>query len=1162
MTRRVIQRTRILESAFSYTSRISAGFFVLALAIAFLSVPQAQAQTTGSIHGSVTDPNGAVIPGAAVSATNKGTDLNRRVTTNPEGSFGFENLPPGQYDVRAEQQGFTSQLQAVTVQVGTNTTVNFAMTLGSTSQTVEVSDAAVAVNTMDSVVGGVMNQQRVDNLPLNGRSFLSIAALQPGVTVSYVNGSGPTSPNSFFNVSVAGAPTAQTTISFDGARVNDRITGGTSQNFSSESVQEFQIQTFGFDLASGTVSTGAVNVISRSGSNELHGSGFFFFRDHNMAAFSGLKRPTDPTALNPACLVPTSSACHSLQDPYFVRKQFGGSIGGPIIKDRLFFFGNYERNDQIGATTVAFSDPLLYGWNHVAKQPLAGHLAGVKFDYRINANNQLFVRGNIDSNHAISPSSSGALESTWDASSNFANQAAMGLTTVISPTLVNDFKFSYSYWRNHLSGPTQAECLAIASGISDYCFGAGSTRVTYFGGLTIGNDINVPQDRNPRTYQVTDGLTWIKGAHRFRFGVNLEENVSHGSWSRNLQGSFAAIAPATLQAANPAIYNALPASLHVGATGLTPTFAELNQLPVTGSLTIGFGDAGQPVNYLDSKIWHNLLSRAYAQDAWSIRKGVTLTYGLGWSHETNLVFHNTTRSGFLAPLLGASDLGTVPSQYRDFDPTVGLAWSIGKSQRTVIRAGASLHHASGNVDYLTLQDLVLNAPAGIGLTQSDSTGIANPKAGQPGQPATLNFTTPVQFTAADMLNYLPTIKAQVAAAAIYTGKDLSIRNVDVVKTVQGPQLNDIVLDQSFKTPYTFQVNLGVQREILPRTVLSVDYVMSRAVHFGVYEGEWVDLNRFNRIGSYTLAASGTATVTRNPVLPQCTAAQAKDPRAECSLGGIDLGEPGMLSRYQSLQFQLNRGMSHGLQFSTSYALTRNKGFTGINNYDNLFEGYGTVGGTRTHRVTASAIWQVPAFNGGNAFVRQVVNGWQLSTSMDMASGAPISVRLGSFDVNGDGTRIFNLPGTGNNTFGGDTSIGDIRKLVDAYNATYPAPPNTPLSTIGRANRDTTGSAYPYVVLPDNFQPADSFLTHDLRITRTFALAERFKLLLIGEAFNLFNIANLTGYSGTLQGVVRPTTAAGVATNPTFTFGIPTSRVNPVFGSGGPRALQVAARITF
>jgi hypothetical protein len=617
-----------------------------------------------------------------------------------------------------------------------------------------------------------------------------------------------------------------------------------------------------------------------------------------------------------------------------------------------------------------------------------------------------------------------------------------------------------------------------------------------------------------------------------------------------------------LQALNPALYNALPASLHIGATGLVPTFAELNQLPVTGSLTIGFGDENQPILYDRANTGHDLLSRVYAQDAWAIRKGITVTYGLGWSHENNVVYHNTTRSPFFAPLLGPNNLGKIPKQWKDFDPTIGLAWTVGKNDKTVIRAGASLHHASGNVDYLRLQDLVLNAPAGAGLVQTDSTALTNPKAGQPGQPATLNFTSPVAFTVADMLAYLPTIKGLVVANSIYNGKDPSIRNVDVTKTVQGPQLNDIILDQSYKTPYTMQVNVGVQHEILPRTVLSVDYVMSRAVHFGVFEGEWVDLNRFNRIGSYTLSASGAATVTRNPVIPACVGAQAQDPKAECSLGGIDLGEPGFLSRYQSLQFQINRGMSHGLQFSGSYALTRNKGFVSINNYDNLFEGYGTATGTRKHRVTASAIWQLPTYQGGAWIVRQVVNGWQASTSMDMATGAPISVRLGSFDVNGDGTRIFNLPGTGNNTFGGGNSIDDIRKLVDAYNAVYPAPANTPLSQIGRANRDTTGSAYPYVVLPDKFQSADSFLTHDLRITRTFSLTERAKFLLIGEAFNLFNIANLTGYSGTLQGAVRPTAVGGAATNPTFTFGIPTSRVSPVFGSGGPRALQIAARITF
>src|SRR5260221_1700019 len=195
-------------------------------------------------------------------------------------------------------------------------------------------------------------------------------------------------------------------LSVGGARVNDRPPGRPCQNFSSESVQEFQISTFNLGLSPGTVSAGAVNIVSRTGSNQLHGSGFFFFRDHNMAAYPALRR--DPF----------------YPDPFFVRRQYGFSLGGPVKRDKLFFFGNYERNDQVGARTIVFTDPLLTGLNHVARQPLKGHLSGVRFDYRIDDRHTLFVRGGIDNNRSLS---GGGIESSWVASNNYAYQTAMGL---------------------------------------------------------------------------------------------------------------------------------------------------------------------------------------------------------------------------------------------------------------------------------------------------------------------------------------------------------------------------------------------------------------------------------------------------------------------------------------------------------------------------------------------------------------------------------------------------------------------------------------------------------------------------------------------------------------------------------------------------------------
>lgn len=175
-----------------------------------------------------------------------------------------------------------------------------------------------------------------------------------------------------------------------------------------------------------------------------------------------------------------------------------------------------------------------------------------------------------------------------------------------------------------------------------------------------------------------------------------------------------------------------------------------------------------------------------------------------------------------------------------------------------------------------------------------------------------------------------------------------------------------------------------------------------------------------------------------------------------------------------------------------------------------------------------------------------------------------SITLGTLDPEGDGLFTFRLPGTGINSFGRGHDADDIRKLVDAYNATYPAPQSATLAQIGRANRDALGTAYPYIVLPDDFSSGDSFLTHDLRLTRIISISEKVKLNLIAEGFNIFNIANLTGHSGSLASAayIRPTATVPGRPNPNNNFGRATNRVSPIFGTGGPRAFQFAARLSF
>jgi hypothetical protein len=1159
--------------------------------------PQAFAQnSTGAIKGVVKDPNNAVVTTAVATATSKATGAARKVKAGNDGTFVIESLQPGDYEVKVEAQGFSTQVQILTVEVGGTTAVDFSIAVGAATQTVDVTADAPVINTTDTVVGGVVNRHQVENLPTNGRSFLSIALLEPGVSVNYNANSGVANPNSYFTVSVGGAPSQMTLISVDGARVNDRITGGTSQNFSSESVQEFQISTNAFDLSTGTVSAGAVNIVSRTGTNSFHGSTFLFFRDHNMAAFPDFKRPTEKLASglprNILCLDPKSAGCKRALDPFFVRRQYGGTFGGPIKKDKLFFFANYERNDQVGARTITFSDPVLFGFNHVAQQPQDGHLVGFRLDYTVNQKHTAYLRGNIDANDGIAGTN---LESTWIASSNYAYQTQIGVTSVLNATLVNDFRFAYSYFRNFLNPPTQAECESLGGG-PDSCFGVGGPRISFFGGLSIGNDPNVLQNRNPRTLQWTDNVNWTKGSHRVRFGGSLEYSYAHGGWGRNSQGTFSAFSPTTILG-NPGTYGAanIPASLLPGGSGAT--FADLLKLPMTSNLSMGVGDPGQPAPYNYDKAIGNSHVRFYGQDAWQVFKGFTLNYGLGWAFENKVFYHDLDfpPSGYLKPLFGNDD-GKVPQKYKNFDPALGFAWGLGADQKTVLRASASMHHNSQSVNFFSLEQRKILGPAGNGLQQVTSVSLPNPE-----NPAGfLNFSAPSNWTIGDMLAYLATARAQFLAALPFNGKDLTFRGIDTKKAVVDAQFLDAIYNSdSAKTPYTIQVDVGLQREVMKNLSVSADFVMRRGVGFGTghsgFDQMFPDLNLWNRFvpNTYTLAASGSAnlaTLVRNPVIRPCTAAEQLLSRTNpvafaaipCSNGEIQYGLPGILSNYKALQIKVDKRFSSGVQFGAAYALSTYRTWSGrvIDNTD-FHKSIGTSTSNPKHRFTASAIWELPKLKGGQSWMRAILNDYQLSTIVQMASAAPVSVNIsggsasfggigfGGFDLEGDGTFTFRLPGSTIGSFGHDIDADGIRKLVALYNAQYPAGKDVRLNQIPKGpQRDIIGTAFPYIVLPDKFAFGDGFMTHDLRVTRVIRIRENLRLNLIAEGFNIFNVANLTGFSGTLDQWVRPIapTAANPAgtpgRNPDFGFGQATGRVNPIFGSGGPRAFQLAARISF
>ena len=1141
------------------------------LAGLFLLLTSISAQTTnGSIRGTVTDQTGAVLPRATVTVKHVDTGSERKVVVTTEGNYVADNLQPGKYEVQIEAQGFQRQLHHVTLQAVATVAVDATMTIGKASETVEVTSNAAQVNTSDYKVDGVITRERIENLPLNGRSFLSLAALEPGVDVTFDANPGAGGPNNYFRVSIAGSTSTLTRISIDGANINDRITGGTAQNFSQETVQEFQISTFNFDLSVGNTSSGAVNVVSRTGGNAFHGSGFYFFRDHNMAAYPAFKRPDDPSAFNPGFNNPDLRK--RLVDPFFVRRNTGVNLGGPIKKEKLFFFSNFEYTNQVGAQTISFVNPIFAGFSHVGQLPFRGKLFNARVDYKMNSKHSAYLRYSLDRNTNLA--GGGNLESTWTSSKNYADQSNLGITSVLRPTLVNEFRYSYSFYSNRLRPPDEKECTN-----PQYCFNLNGPRIGGFG-LTLGNDNNVTQSRLLRTYQLNENIYWQKGAHRIRFGGNWEHLYGHGTWARIFQGTFNLFSPDTLLTQNTALYAALPASLRTTTAGL-PTFADILKLPVTGNISISVGDARQPPAYRGKQAARNNAYRLYFQDTWQIKPKLNFSYGIAWSFDDNIISHDLDKPEYLRPLLGGANANLSPTRYdyNNFQPSVGLNWAL--NNKMSFRLGSGIYHASPNSFYTRLGERGFIGPAGNGLVPFNSAQVANPFAGQlatgvPAQPATLNFTQPTTFTGQNAITLIPALRSELASRW-GTGTDLSIRGIDVTKQALGAAGEGIFMSD-LTTGYTFHVTAGVQREVARNMILTADFVMRRAIKFGGTEaGFGVDINRFQRPRvTATDPVTGVVTFVQNPIIPVCaSAAQLNTPKFPCSSSLILGYWSGISTRYTGLLVKLDKRFANGWQFTGSYALSRyttnvNVGVNGVS-LDNLYETAGIAGNDVPHRFTFSGFYEIPTYKGSNRFLRVLANSWQLGLISDMRTSPPLNPNLG-LDIDGDGISRYTLPGLKWNGFGRGVSAEDVRTAVEKHNADVisrakAVPANATAAQIAQCTvfvngtrmcgaRTPQNQVIPLIQLPATVANGDPFFSQDVRLTRIITVREKLRISLIAEGFNVFNFANLSGYSSGLNALAAPGQVQQA------TFGQPSNRVNQIFGTGGPRAFQFAARVTF
>ncbi len=756
------------------------------------------AQTpTGAIAGTVSDESGAVVPNVKITIANKDSGSSRQLVASGDGSYSSASLAAGDYEVSAEAAGFKRLVRTAIVETGGTTTVNLMLLVGAAQDVVTVEASAANINCDCSAIGGVVTRQQIDNLPLNGRSFLNLAQLEPGILVTPAN---PAQFNAQFNVSVMGGPASRTAITVDGGNVRNPLEGGSGTNFSQEVVQEFQLSSANFDLSTGITAFGAVNIVTRSGGNDFHGAGYFYFRDDHTSAYPSLNR----NALDP--------------DPFFARRQGGFWIGGPIKKDKLFFFFNLENTNQNGVYVVQPDLPSLSGFGSVAPAPEHGKTLSAKFDYHVNAKNTLFARYSHDGNNNSGPFGIVVPPSNFVHNSNWSDQSLLGVTTVLTPAVVNDLRFSYWYWQNR---NTPASCPG--------CIGTGGPEIYVVGSnnFILGNNFNSPQGRDLRRYPLSDNLNRVSGRHRMKFGGEYEFDRGSGYWAFFDPARVYLLPPETLNALHVA-----PSLFGVPASGPLSA-ADIMKMPVT-SFELGIGDASQP-SYEPQNARDNTRLHFYAQDAWKITPQFTLNYGIGWEWESNVLNYDLTRPALLAPLLGGN-LNPPEHQFKNFEPALGFAWAPGRSSKTTIRAGAGIFYDTEEGWWRLAERAVLGASGRQFIGNAD---VINPVSGISGVAQGSPFSK-FLIPYGSLLKLLPTLIAEENAVFPGTG---TTPQIDVSK-----QANSLgaIYPHNFPTTQAQHFNIGVQHQLRNDLVVQVDFVDRHTIHEtpGGFFGTSVDFNRF------------------------------------------------------------------------------------------------------------------------------------------------------------------------------------------------------------------------------------------------------------------------------------------------------------------------------
>ncbi len=1054
--------------------------WALIVVLAFCS-SWAKAQTfRGSINGTVTDISGAAIAGAAVKAVNTGTGLTRDTVSSSAGEFSFQDLPLGPYQVTVAHPGFESRkVEGINVEVSTIVSVPIKLGVASQAATVEVAASNVNIETTSVTLGSVIPTKAVQDMPLNGRDFTQLVKLAPGV-----NGAG----------SINGTRTSQNNWQIDGADNNDLwhnsaavnqggVSGVAGTLLPIDAIDQFSVTSNG-TAEFGRNGGGAINMVIKSGTNALHGSLYYFNRNDALAA-------------------KTPFAAATAAKPKLKNNQFGGSAGGPIIKNKTFFFLTYERQKLIVGNATSQTEPsaayvaeatAVMNRYSVPVNPVSTNLLSLwpargrtgpaspqnffgtdnsldysdngiaKIDHTFNEKNSVSVRWFGGTGSQTAPVGSPYHEYYQVAPSRMQNYSAV-YNAVISSRMINQLLAGVNYFKqtfNDFETGYNPVALGLNTGVTNSTL-LGAPSITINGFDAIG--LTQPSGRIDTTGHILDTLTYTAGRHQVRGGFEYRKSRGDVFYQRNKRGTFN-FDGSQGPWANDASVSSNDKALADFLAGYVSS----------SSITIG---NLQRNYYTDAYMW-------FVQDTFQVNPKLNFNYGINWEYQAPFSDPTNRISTFIPSLGGVVFPGTgiyrlYPRDMNNFAPRFGFAYQPATNGKLVIRGGYGIFY-----DVPNLNAFADNRPPNQG-----AFGVnANPAGSDP-------------------------------VYAITRSNYTVVNGQPVFASASGPSTYGIFsVDQNFRNAYVQNYNLNGQYQIGRSSVLQIGYVGS--------------------LGRKLL-------ITRDINQPQTSTAGAQAVRSVQQLtrpyysqfplyGTINQVESTGNSAYNSMIASLRTSSWHGLVSQFSYTLghaedtlSTVRARNPTNSY-NLHYDYGNADFDVRHTFNSYITYSLPNASHGPKFL---LNGWQLNSLLSFHTGQPFTVFSG-LNVSGtfEGRDRVNVAG---DPFAGTTSTisGGAIQYLNA--SAFAQPAN---GTFGNINR--------------NQFYGPGFGSVDFSVFKVNKLTERVSTQFRVEMFNLFNRINLP----------NPNTTLSSSSFGKITDTIGDSNGATGIGAGEPFNVQLALKLIF